>query len=525
MASAILLPLSTVYDHLGVILFSTIILYLVFNAVYRLVFSPLSAIPGPWYAAVSDFWLTTHVLRLQQCKVIHDLFDKYGPVVRVGPNKIVFNDLLTTKSVYAVHKFDKSTYYKSLLTNNNDHAMTTLPHSPHVARKRGYAPHYSPANLASFQPEIHQYTFELIDILHRFSGSMALDSLVLFRQLMVDILSASSFGYRVGALNKWHIAKQDTLAMAIGDFPKRGILRSAVPTWAWNLVCRIPNRRWRQLCDSDKIMAEFVSARVYETRCQMNAEKMFESEKTTMLQRLVQHRVGASDELMSDQDVISEHMGHLIAGCDTTSTTLSYLCWELSRRVDLVEKLQIELDHAMPDCRSIPDIATLQQLPFLNAFIKEGLRVYGAAPSLLERVVPDSTSKNGMFSDAFDLMGFALPPGTIVATQGWSMHRDASVFPFPDAFLPERWLDDGKNMEELTKMAQHMMPFGVGARVCGGQNLALIILRVVVSAIVRNFNIVAPAETTEKSMEMRDSFVIFPASMDCQLIFNTRRND
>lgn len=43
----------------------------------------------------------------------------------------------------------------------------------------------------------------------------------------------------------------------------------------------------------------------------MNAEKMFESEKTTMLQRLVQHRVGASDELMSDQDVISEHMGHL----------------------------------------------------------------------------------------------------------------------------------------------------------------------------------------------------------------------
>ena len=136
-----------------------------------------------------------------------------------------------------------------------------------------------------------------------------------------------------------------------------------------------------------------------------------------------------------------------------------------------------------------------------------GLRVYGAAPSLLERVVPDSTSKNGMFSDAFDLMGFALPPGTIVATQGWSMHRDASVFPFPDAFLPERWLDDGKNMEELTKMAQHMMPLGVGARVCGGQNLALIILRVVVSAIVRNFNIVAPAETTEKSMEMRDSFV------------------
>ncbi|THH19482.1 hypothetical protein EW146_g1686 [Bondarzewia mesenterica] len=516
------LPCS-VYNHLGVTFLSLISLYFVFNAIYQLVFSPLSAVPGPWHAAVSDFWLTTHVLRLQQCKTIHSLFDKYGPVVRVGPNKVVFNDLLTTKSVYTIHKFDKSTYYKSLLTNDNDHAMTTLPHSPHVARKRGYAPHYAPSNLASFQPEIHQYTLELVDILNRFAGGTSLDCLVLFRQLMVDILATSSFGFQLGALSKWDVKAQDPLAMAIGDFPKRGILRSAVPTWAWNLVCRFPNGRWRQLCDSDKIMAEFVSARVYETRSQMNAGKMGESEKTPMLQRLLQYRLGGSNELMSDQDVISEHMGHLIAGSDTTSTTLSYLCWELSRRSDIVKKLQLELDTAMADSTAIPDISVLQQLPYLNAFIKEGLRVYGAAPSLLERVVPSTTAKNGLLSDAFDLMGFALPPGTIVATQGWSMHRNPALFPSPDTFLPDRWLETEDNSDVLIDMAQHMMPFGVGARVCGGQNLAQIVLRIVVAALVRNFDVVAPEETTEKSMEMKDSFVIFPASMDCRMVFNARK--
>ena len=104
-------------------------------------------------------------------------------------------------------------------------------------------------------------------------------------------------------------------------------------------------------------------------------------------------------------------------------------------------------------------------------------------------------------------MGFALPPGTIVATQGWSMHRDASIFPSPDTFLPDRWLETQDNQKRLQVMAQNMMPFGTGSRVCGGQNLAQCMLKIVLAVIVRNFDVIAPSETTEKSMEMRDSFV------------------
>jgi hypothetical protein len=102
--------------NLALLALSLIVFYIVLGAIYKLTFSPLSHLPGPWYAAVSDFWLTTHVLRLQQCKTVQDLFDTYGPVVRVGPNKVVFRDISTMRNVYSVHKFDKSPYYKSLLT-------------------------------------------------------------------------------------------------------------------------------------------------------------------------------------------------------------------------------------------------------------------------------------------------------------------------------------------------------------------------------------------------------------------------
>ena len=76
--------------------------------------------------------------------------------------------------------------------------------------------------------------------------------------------------------------------------------------------------------------------------------------------------------------------------------------------------------------------------------------MYGAVPSLLERVVPERTSSPaGGANEDFDMMGYALPPGTIVSTQAWSMHRVPEVFPSPETFLPERWLPlDASEAEE-----------------------------------------------------------------------------
>ncbi|TFK74517.1 cytochrome P450 [Pluteus cervinus] len=518
------IPLSTflLSQHFALVAASIPFTYMLLHIIYNLFLSPLSAIPGPWYAAISNFWLTTHVLRFQQCKTIHQLFEHHGPVVRVGPNKVVFRDLQTCRGVYSVHKFDKSPYYKSLLTNDNDHAMTTLDHATHSIRRKAYAPHYTPSNIVKFEPEMHAITLELMNLLEGIGAKNSVECLNLFRHLMVDVVVLSSYGHRLGALTNWAKNTEDTLSTSINNFPIRGILRSTVPAWAWSLVCKIPNRRWRQICNSDKIMAEFVSARVYEMRAQMLAGNMREAEKQPMLQRMLQYRV-ADGEYMPDHDIISECMGHMIAAADTTSTTLSYFFWELSRRPDIVKKLQAELDEAMRTRHDIPSSTHLQALPYLNAFVKEGLRLYSAAPSLLERVVPDSISRNSTSGELFDLMGYGLPPGTIVSTQAWSMHRNPTIFPSPDSFSPERWLPSFTHEQDLVRMSQSMMPFGTGSRLCGGHNLAQLMLKIAVAAVVRNFNIVAPPETTEQSMDIRDSFVIFPAAMECRLTFVPRQ--
>ncbi|KAH9931775.1 cytochrome P450 [Amylocystis lapponica] len=515
-------------SSLLILAFSLFVLCLVAAAFYHSFLSPLAGLPGPWYAAVSDFWMTTHVVRLQQCRTVQSLFERYGPVVRVGPNKVIFCDVTTMKSVYCVHKFDKSAYYKSLLTNNNDHAMTTLPNAQHAIRRKAYAPHYISSNITLFQDDLHDSTLKLVEILDHISGKTSVDCLDLFRHLNVDIIAATVFGSPSGSLSNWAMNIHDPLSTAVYDFPKRGILRSAVPAWAWNLVCRIPNNRWRQICDSDKIMAQFVGGRLYEMRAKIQAGPVtgeIDVEKIPLLQRMLQYRVFTSNEGMPDRDIISEGMGHLVAGVDTSSTTLSYVFWELSRRPDVMSRVQAELDEIMPDRRVIPDASILSNLPYLNGLIKEGLRLYGAAPSLLERVVPSTAVSKA--DDSFDLMGYALPPGTIVSTQAWSMHRDADVFPSPETFLPTRWIATaGVEGEEdrLMRMNQHFIPFGVGTRTCGGHVLAQNVLRIVVATIARNFNITANAEeTNERSMDMRDAFILFPASKECKLTFTARK--
>lgn len=118
-----------------------------------------------------------------------------------------------------------------------------------------------------------------------------------------------------------------------------------------------------------------------------------DDDKVSMLTRLLKYRY-PSGEPIPDEDIISECTAHVyvfnlgvchvcwfrphsIAGSDTSATTISYILWEISRRPDIALRLQSELDMFMPDGRKLPDIQVLQNLPYLNAVLKEGM--YGLA--------------------------------------------------------------------------------------------------------------------------------------------------
>ena len=150
----------------------------------------------------------------------------------------------------------------------------------------------------------------------------------------------------------------------------------------------------------------------------------------------------------------SECMDHLAAGIDTTGDGLCFLLHRLSQPAAYSTQAALRAELAAHAGRGP---AALDALPYLDAVVREGLRVDAPIPMSLPRVVP---------AGGRTVSGAALPGGTVVSCQPYTLHRlDTRVFPEPDVFRPERWLDE----EGAQERNQLFFAFAAGGRGCIGK--------------------------------------------------------
>lgn len=123
-------------------------------------------------------------------------------------------------------------------------------------------------------------------------------------------------------------------------------------------------------------------------------------------------------EQLDEKDVVLEAMNLIVAGTDTTAVTLTYLIWAVLCRPALQQAIEQEVRSLPPNFKD----SDVEALLLLNAVIEETLRLYGAAPGGLPRMVP----RGGV-----ELGGYWMPEGTTVTTQSYSLHRDPNNFHNP----------------------------------------------------------------------------------------------
>lgn len=161
-----------------------------------------------------------------------------------------------------------------------------------------------------------------------------------------------------------------------------------------------------------------------------------------------------------DPDKVGDHhlfmmaQSNVIAGFDTTAISLSATIYLLMKNLRVLQKLRLEIDNATrndsPGKSRNYDTITFQQsqgLPYLQAVIKESLRMHSSVGLPLWRVVPEG---------GVELEGLHFPEGTIVGTNSWVVHHDPNIFTNPNEFVPERWLDEDE--AKLRIMNEMSMP-------------------------------------------------------------------
>ncbi|KAG1742246.1 cytochrome P450 [Suillus paluster] len=149
--------------------------------------------------------------------------------------------------------------------------------------------------------------------------------------------------------------------------------------------------------------------------------------------------------------------GFFAAGTDTTTLAICTVLMAAACFPEEQAKVQAELDAVVGSHRA-PTFADEQSLPRLQAFISEALRWR----PLVANGLPHRTTKEVIWGN------YCIPAGTTVIGHHWSISRDPDVFPEPDVFKPERWINDQGHIRDDLKF----FVFGFGRRVCPGQHVA-----------------------------------------------------
>lgn len=164
---------------------------------------------------------------------------------------------------------------------------------------------------------------------------------------------------------------------------------------------------------------------------------------------------------MTDDQIAAELGDLFLAGLDTTADTMTCMFWTISKPeyLHIQEKLRKEVQ-GLQFTNDLPSVGDADKLPYLDAVLKETLRMFPINAGSQPRVAP--------VGKPTEIYGLEIPPGTVCEMQAYSVNRDAGIFEDPDSFDPERWMIPRDSLK-FKEMNRNIWSFSSGQRMCIGQ--------------------------------------------------------
>jgi cytochrome P450 len=200
-----------------------------------------------------------------------------------------------------------------------------------------------------------------------------------------------------------------------------------------------------------------------------------------LLSMLIESRDDAHAGSMSDQLLLDECLTLFLAGHESTADALTWTWYLLSQHPAAANKLHAELERVLAGAS--PTMGDLRQLRYTEAVFKEVLRLYPPAWVITREAV-----------SGYRLGDIEVPAGSTVVMSTYATHRDPRYWESPEAFRPERWIDEGAG--ERPKFT--FFPFGAGSRMCVGEHFAMMeaVLAIAVIAMRWRFDLI-PGQKVE----------------------------
>ncbi|XP_074866394.1 cytochrome P450 3A21-like [Carettochelys insculpta] len=337
------------------------------------------------------------------------------------------------------------------------------------------SPTFTSGKLREMFPIIHHYGEILVkNIQQKVADDESLEMKSIFGAYSLDVVASTSFSVNIDSMNNpndplvAYIKKYLTftffspLILSVVMFPFLSpvlekmnvtVFPSGFLDFFLNIIQRIKKERQK---NNHSVRVDFMQLMV---DSQISEDSSEPNEKTH------------SCKALSDKEIMAQALVFILAGYETTSFTLNFLSYNLAIHPDVQQRVQEEIDAALPN-KAAPTYDTILQLEYLDMVVNETLRLFPAG-GRIERVCKKTTEINGV----------TIPKGTVAMIPAHVLHRDPEYWPEPDEFRPERFSKE--NRESVDPYI--FLPFGAGPRNCIGMRFALLSMKVAMVMLLQRF--------------------------------------
>jgi len=220
-----------------------------------------------------------------------------------------------------------------------------------------------------------------------------------------------------------------------------------------------------------------------------------DSEHPTIFHGLIYGDVPATEKTTEYLNGLGQTV--VAAGVITTAHYLKTVMYHLLANPDILQRLSSEVKAVMENPSVIPSFEERDRLPYLNAVVTEGFRISNGIIARLTRVAPD---------EALHVAGYTIPAGTPVGMSSWLLHNNPALFPSPEVFNPDRWLEPGAEQKK-----KYLVNFSRGIRVRLGKDLARTEILYTLCVMLRRWsggdgNGIEVFETTREDVDLEHDF-------------------
>ncbi|MCJ1391105.1 hypothetical protein MMC18_003967 [Xylographa bjoerkii] len=510
---------------------------LIYRYLIHPLLAPLSRIPAAHFSApFSPLWILLIRKRGTENRTLLSLHEKLGPIIRLGPRELSVN--CVDGGIRAIYSggFEKHEWYSTIFDNYGVPCMFSMANSkPHAIRKRMISNVYSKTYLQN-SPEMYKISQvllyqRLLPVIESLaSEGREVDVHELNFAATMDFINAYLFGLGSGSnfiedgpfrkhfLELYYSRK--TYTFWSQEMPK---LTSFLHKLGIRLVPNFVDEANREIEAWCLSMCKGVEAstKTDARTAGIDTSPVVYSQLAESLENSSIKSTSGIRPHPRDLTIASEMLDHLAAGHETSGITLTFLMHELSQRPRMQASLRKELltlsptlsyepsklnEDQKPDFPDLPSPRALDALPLLQALLLETLRLHAAIPGPQPRVTPSTPTTLAGYNN--------IPPNTRVSALPYTLHRNASVFPDPLTWKPERWLEAGKDEKE--EMMRWFWAFGSGGRMCIGNNFAMQEMKYLLAAIYTNYT---TSVVDDEGIEQEDAYTAGPVGNKLVLNF------